>query len=176
MLDRNHYLVEANLTLLKQGRDLLASLDDEAYSKRLHLLFSNRIGAQMRHVLEFYECFLDGVAAAHVDYDARRRDERIEVSRAAALERIGVLTARLSSGGLSGEDGLVCVRMEDAPEGLENDSLLTSSVSRELQVLMSHTVHHYALIAVALRLQGLSVDANFGVAPSTLRYQREQAA
>lgn len=176
MLDRNHYLVEANLALLKQGRDLLASLGDETYSKRLHLLFSNRIGAQMRHVLEFYECFLDGAAAAHIDYDARRRDERIEVSRAAALEKIDALMARLTSSGLWDEGGLVWVRMEDAPVGLGEEILLASSVSRELQVLMSHTVHHYALIAVALRLQGQVVDASFGVAPSTLRYQREQAA
>ena len=51
-----------------------------------------------------------------------------------------------------------------------------STVERELQVLLSHTVHHYALIAVALRLHGLEVDPEFGVAPSTLRYWQEQRA
>ena len=57
-------------------------------------------------------------------------------------------------------------------EGLTADDApwADSSVERELQVLLSHTVHHYALIAVALRLHGHPVDEEFGVAPSTLRY------
>ncbi|MBL8220506.1 MAG: hypothetical protein JNL62_14830 [Bryobacterales bacterium] len=176
MLDRNHYLVEANLALLEQGLQLLVSLDDETYSQRLHLLFSNRIGAQVRHVLEFYECFLDGLPEGHIDYDARKRDERVEISRAAASEKLQALIGRLASATVRGEDGLVWVRMEDAPAALGDDALLTSSVSRELQVLISHTVHHYALIAVALRMQGQAVDANFGIAPSTLRHQQKRAA
>lgn len=175
MLDRNHHLIEANLALLAQGRELLASIDDGSYAKRLTLLFSNRIGGQMRHVLEFYECFLDGLPLAHIDYDARRRDERVEESRLSALAKLDVLEERLAASVVRSEDGLLWVRMEDAPASCE-DGFLTSSVSRELQVLLSHTVHHYALIAVAMRVQGLTVDAAFGVAPSTLRYQQMQAA
>jgi hypothetical protein len=47
-----------------------------------------------------------------------------------------------------------------------------SSVSRELQFLLSHTVHHYALIAMTLRAAGVELDEELGVAPSTLAYQR----
>ena len=176
MLDRNQYLVESNLALLEQGRALLTSMDDEAYANRLPLLFSNRIGAQMRHILEFYECFLDGLALAHVDYDSRRRDPQIEVSREAAIQKIESLAARLAENQVTAEDGRLRVRMEDTPPELSEDAFLASSVSRELQVLMSHTVHHYALIAVAMRVQGLAVEENFGVAPSTLRYQQRKAA
>ena len=175
MLDRNHFLIEVNLALLAQGRELLASIDDGAYANRLTLLFSNRIGGQMRHVLEFYECFLDGLPLAHIDYDARRRDERVEASRLAALAKLDALAERLATSGVGSDEGLVWVRMENPPASCE-DGFLTSSVSRELQVLLSHTVHHYALIAVAMRAQGLTVDAAFGVAPSTLRYQQMQAA
>jgi len=176
MPDRNHYLLEANLALLEQGRQLLLSLEEETYSQRLHLLFSNRIGAQMRHILEFYECFLDGLPAGHIDYDARRRDERAETSRAAALEKMESLIGRLGPTTMHGADRLLWVRMEDAPAEPGDSALLTSSVNRELQALMSHTVHHYALIAIALRAQGHVVRADFGVAPSTLRYQQKGAA
>lgn len=176
MLDRNHYLAEANLALLEQGKQLLNSIDDETYARRLPVLFSNRIGAQMRHILEFYECFLDGLAMSHVDYDARRRNELAEVSREAAVHTIDALVARLSSSAVTADDGLVWVRMEDSPEDLGEGAFLTSSVSREMQVLMSHTIHHYALIAMALRTLGLAVDPRFGVAPSTLRYQQMQVA
>ena len=73
------------------------------------------------------------------------------------------------------EDRLLLVRMEDAPAGVE-DVLLPSSTSRELQSLMSHTTHHFALIAMMLRTRGLSVERDFGVARSTLRYQERTAA
>ena len=60
--------------------------------------------------------------------------------------------------------------MEDAESAAVRDSFMESSVSRELQVLSSHTVHHFALIAVTLRAQGVQMDPDFGMAPSTLRY------
>ena len=47
---------------------------------------------------------------------------------------------------------------------------MESSISRELQVLSSHTVHHFALIAMTLRMHGVEIDSDFGMAPSTLRY------
>jgi hypothetical protein len=54
-----------------------------------------------------------------------------------------------------------------------------STVARELQFLLSHTIHHYALIALVLRLQGFTTGEEFGVNPSTLRHwrgRREEAA
>jgi hypothetical protein len=63
------------------------------------------------------------------------------------------------------EDHLLEVRVENG------DGHLTSSVGRELQALSSHTIHHFALIAVTLRLHGIQVDPIFGTSPSTLRYR-----
>lgn len=160
------HLIETNLALLEQGRHLLASIDDEAYSNRLYILFSNSTGAQMRHILEFYECFLDGLPHANIDYDARRRDSSIETSRTAAIHKIDHITRSLTQ--CNPRDNIIQVHTEAASTN--------SSVTRELLSLVSHTIHHYALIAVAMRLQGLPVDPQFGVAPSTLRYQQQQAA
>jgi hypothetical protein len=50
-----------------------------------------------------------------------------------------------------------------------------SSARRELQFLLSHTVHHYALIAMICRQYGVGVEEDFGVAPSTLKYRRQMA-
>jgi len=47
----------------------------------------------------------------------------------------------------------------------------TSSVRRELQFLLSHTVHHHALVKEMLRGRGRTVDGTFGVAPSTLEHR-----
>ena len=48
---------------------------------------------------------------------------------------------------------------------------MTSSIGREMQALASHTVHHFALIAMTLQALGFHLDRDFGMAPSTLRYQ-----
>lgn len=60
-------------------------------------------------------------------------------------------------------------------EGSSNSDWSISSLKRELQFLLSHTIHHYSLIALALRLQGFEPGAAFGVAPSTLKNWRETA-
>ena len=48
---------------------------------------------------------------------------------------------------------------------------MTSSIGRELQALSSHTIHHFALMAMTLQALGFQLDRDFGMAPSTLRYQ-----
>ena len=69
-------------------------------------------------------------------------------------------------------DCMLFVRAEDA-DGLRlADPYSVSSVGRELISLSSHTIHHFALISLTLQALGHSVDPDFGVAPSTLRYQR----
>ena len=40
-----------------------------------------------------------------------------------------------------------------------------SSVLRELDFLQSHTVHHYSLVAMLLRLHEIDPGEEFGVAP-----------
>jgi hypothetical protein len=66
--------------------------------------------------------------------------------------------------------------MEDGDTSEVQDSFMRSSVSRELQVLSSHTIHHFALIAMTLRAHGVDLDPEFGMAPSTLRYLASKAA
>jgi hypothetical protein len=151
-------LIQVNLEWLRQATDLLNRLSPSAYGE---------VSGHMRHIVEFYECFLDGLPAGRIDYDARSRDQTLERSAVAADARIHLLSGRLKSAPELRGDALVCVRLEE--------SSATSSVGRELQVLSSHTVHHFALIALTLRAHGVAVDPKFGVAPSTLRYRAAKA-
>ncbi len=126
------------------------------------------------------------LAVAHargwIDYDARRRDPateaELEVARARlrrTLTRMEAFQARgdsadrpilvvMDAGGDSEAPGLPLGETPPSTRG-------ASSVGRELQYLIAHTVHHFALMAVALRLAGFEPHADFGVAPSTLRFE-----
>jgi hypothetical protein len=42
--------------------------------------------------------------------------------------------------------------------------------------VQSHTIHHFALIAYKLQTLGIEVEEGFGVAPSTLKYWKEEKA
>ena len=51
----------------------------------------------------------------------------------------------------------------------------SSTIGRELVFLHSHTTHHFALIAFLLRAQGVTVPADFGLNPATVKHARELA-
>lgn len=164
-------LIEINLRWLEQAAALLGRLDDASYSATPPGFAPHRAGGHLRHVLDFYDSFLAGVRAGRIDYDARTRCERTATVRGVALERIHRLQGALRE---LRADRELLVRREDAEA--REDTWLRSSLRRELQVLSSHTVHHFALIAMTLRAQGVTLEASFGMAPSTLRYERERAA
>jgi hypothetical protein len=63
------------------------------------------------------------------------------------------------------------VIMDLGAGGNSSECVSASSVGRELQYLVAHTVHHFALMAVALRTCGHRLPDEFGVAPSTLRHE-----
>jgi hypothetical protein len=164
--ERQSWLIHSNVLLLRQAGALLLSMRDTEYVK---------VGGQFRHILEFYECLLDGLASSHIDYDARRRDLILQSSRSAAGDRIDAILARLEAQPALLCDCVVWVRLEDAEGARVVEPFLASSLGRELQALRSHTIHHFALIAMMLRALGVTVDPDFGVAPSTLRYRASQS-
>jgi hypothetical protein len=164
-------LLTLNVRWLRQALDLLARVDDRRFLTSPKGLAPHRMCSQLRHVIEFYECFLDGLESAHIDYDARKRDLAIESSPAAAATRICSIIDRLETDPALHYDNVLFVRAEDADGMLLTDPYLISSVARELAVLSSHTIHHFALIAMTLCAHGMPMDPDFGVAPSTLRFR-----
>jgi hypothetical protein len=173
LFERQTALVQLNLSWLRQAQDMLAAIDDKTYRKAPRALGAQRVAGHLRHVIEFYECFLDGLDLSHIDYDARRRDVELEASREVAAARIELLIERMGLDPALRGDGVIFVRMEDATGLGVPEPYLMSSIGRELQALSSHTIHHLALIALVLGAHGHRVDPKFGLAPSTLRYREE---
>lgn len=176
VVQRKESLIAVNIAWLRQAEALLTQISNAVYTASPSGLAPHKAGGHFRHILEFYECFLAGLARGRIDYDARKRDLSVETSREAAQARIRLLIHRLETEPALRIDSLVSVRIEDSAGSRLPNPFLVSSVGRELQVLSSHTIHHFALIAMTLRALGVPVAADFGVAPSTLRYRASQAA
>jgi hypothetical protein len=164
--------IAANIYVLNQGRELLRKLDDAAYCT--HAMGGrSAAGVHLRHALDFYALFFEGLDNGYIDYDRRARDKRVEQSRELALERIDEHITRLR--GLADLDRAIRVKVDVGDDPANTDSYSASSVRRELQSLVGHTIHHYALITYVLRAQGIEADPEFGVAPSTLDYWQRSA-
>ncbi len=173
---RQSRLIATNVRWLRQALRLLTRLNDTVYSTAPPSLAPHKAGSHLRHVLEFYQCFLEGLDSSHIDYDARRRDAAIEQNREAAATAIRSIIRSLEERAGVAQERIVWVRMEDARNCPVRDCFMESSISRELQVLSSHTIHHFALMAMTLRAHGVAMDADFGMAPSTLRYLESQTS
>jgi uncharacterized damage-inducible protein DinB len=161
--------IRDNVAALRQGIELLAGLSSEAYARRTPACFNSSAGGHLRHVVEHYLSFLQGTETGEIDYEARARDPLIESDpryAAAQLEAIGERLERLQA------NRELRVRAECAPADVTTWG--GSSVVRELEFLLSHTVHHYALIGVICQLGGHTLPKDFGMAPSTLRYLQAQ--
>jgi hypothetical protein len=163
-----------NVLCLRQGVELIHELEDGIYAGPpvgLH----HGVGAQFRHCLDFYACFLRGAAASRVDYALRDRDRRVEVDRSHAIRRFETTIRALSELDPACCEEPLHVRLDppfDPCEPNYERGWCGSSVGRELQFLLSHTIHHYALVAQMLGARGRALGerfADFGVAPSTPR-------
>ncbi len=158
--------------VLEQGLSVLNQLDDASYGAAPRPLSDFGVGPHVRHCLDYYQCFLRGVRDGRVDYDLRRRDERLERDLEYAVQRVRQVIEEFETVQDLDPDALLFVRM-DATEA--DSEWCRSTVHRELRFLLSHTIHHYALMAWSLRLQGIDPGEEFGVAPSTLRHWRAAA-
>ena len=168
MTDRST-AVSTNRDLLDQGRALLEQLTDAEYASPRHGW--SPVGAQYRHVLEHYQCFLAGLDRGFVDYDGRNRDEGIEQQRTVALDVTETVRRALESLLVIESDRDIEVQMQCSAD-VSLPERHRSSTGRELQFLVSHTVHHYALIKLLLERDGIDTAPGFGTAPSTLAHSR----
>lgn len=165
-------LVVANLGLLEQAAGVIERVSDSAYG--VGTPQAKPVGPHFRHVLEHYSCFLAGLASGRVDYDARAREEPLETRRAAARSRLEQLARDLAPIRAEDLDRPLDIRLECGLGG-EDQQWSRSTLRRELQFLLSHTIHHFALIGLLLSFHGVDPGEEFGVAPSTLKHWRSQA-
>ena len=155
------------LLTLDQLEEFLIGISPELYTCQLPILEGQTLGQHVRHILEFYDCLLKGLASGKIDYASRQRSQRPEVSVDYALELTGRI--RMALAGLHpAHPVLVNADFADGPHECH------SSVGRELMFAFDHAVHHLAIIRIAI-LQSFpeyKLPANFGIAPSTVRYKK----
>lgn len=166
-------LIEANTGCLQQGIDFLKTISPEMYVHPCPAVFGSTIGGHFRHNLDHYTAFRRDFDTGSVDYDARDRDTAIETDPAAACALMGSLKDWFASMDPDALDRELRIRMDDGGDSTWS----RTTARRELQFLLSHSIHHYALIvSIAARQGSGEFPVGFGVAPSTLQYRVNKGA
>jgi len=160
-------LIEYNVDVLSQGLHII-----EAHLAQPECAYEQHSGPHLRHVIEHYEAFLRDVGVHAVDYDSRDRDPGPERDPLLARERIMALQQRLRALDVDLMDKPIAVHLRGGLAGEEN-FVSFSSLKRELLFLASHTTHHYAVLRLHCRAQGIDLGEDFGKAPSTVRHARQ---
>jgi DinB family protein len=169
-----HSLLAAVEDVLSQGCDLLNSLDPEEYTHECEGSTGATIGAHYRHVLDHFQCLLDGLRTRQINYDQRRRSPIVETSLDAArvaTEWLKLEFRRLPAG-LLHQGCTVVYSVGYVQDGAE---AVPSNVEREVMFCVGHAIHHYAILKLLCAEVLVALPYEFGVAPSTLRHLQAQA-
>lgn len=169
-------VIDENILQLRQGSDLIARLTDPLYQTTVGPCFNTGVGMHFRHILDYYTCFLAGIDRS-IDYDARERNELLSRDRSRAMGKIRRTIDELDLLRFQSEllESRVLIRDNERDDGTGKAPPCHSTVGRELKFLLSHTVHHFAIIAMMLRIQGFEPFEEFGLAASTIECRRRYA-
>lgn len=132
-------------------------------------------GKHVRHILDHVGALCAVAIASQpvpIDYDQRDRDQQLEVDPASALAQLQThreVMADWVRAAQAGGSASILVR-HDTGQYTEDHA---SSLSRELIYVTEHAIHHMALISLLMAVQGKQLPKDFGVNPSTLRYQAQ---
>jgi FtsZ-binding cell division protein ZapB len=161
---------ETSQDLLTQLSLILSEFDDEMFAKNLSVLMDNSIGKHVRHILDLFECLIQGSVSGCINYDHRNRDLVLESSVSTALERIQFIQSEIQELDLEKS-----VQMNQKLANIEIE--LESIIQRELLYNIEHTVHHLAIIRIGIEqnFPEISIPKNFGIAYSTIQHFEQQS-
>jgi hypothetical protein len=154
--------------VLLQLANTLSKVTDTEYTHKSTLLNGSTIGGHTRHVIEIFQCLIDGYKTGTINYELRKRDLLIETNKHFAAQLLNDIAANIY---LPNKDlkleGNYCV---------ENDSNtynLPTNFFRELIYNLEHCIHHMALIRVGVQEHSnYKLPDDFGVAPSTIQHKK----
>lgn len=160
-------LIQSIKNNLSENIELLRQLTNDEFTQKNPELSNATIGEHMRHIIELFGCLLENYDYGLINYDDRKRDVLLQTDKNEAIAII--------------EKYLLELDKPNKPLSLTHNcfspiELLQTNYFRELIYNLEHSIHHQALIKVALHsLPHIKIPSSFGVAPSTLEYRKQCA-
>ena len=153
-----------------QLSETLDQLSNEEYLQPSKTLLNATIGQHVRHIIELFQCLEKGYAEGIVNYEKRKRDYQIETNKELAAVLLKEVYQNLEK-----TNKEIILESEDYCDSTQIVSI-PSNYYRELVYNLEHTIHHMALIRVAVNeVSTIELPEEFGVAYSTVKYRQQCA-
>jgi uncharacterized damage-inducible protein DinB len=157
--------------LLRELSGVIEALGDAQYAQKPVGVYTSSIGGHVRHCLDHVRSLVEAAETEAMDYDHRARGTAVENSRAAALATLDELLAalrELDPGALERRVALTAIVSPDAPA-----VTVETTIGREAIFVLSHTIHHNAIIGAMVKTLGGWLPERFGYAPATVAHARQ---
>ena len=161
-------VIESSIHTLKKSERILASLTNVQLSDQSVSPYYSCVGSHIRHILDFYDCILEGIESKQINLINRKRDELMHCNCDYALDNVSRVIQRI---------GALDQEMFHSKFTVTDDlGLGTAEIEYSLGAILaqanSHAIHHYAIISYILdRLNVVVEDASFGYNPTTPKPQ-----
>lgn len=162
-------LQQASIKVLMQLLNVLEQIQTQDYTADIERLEAT-VGQHTRHILEFYTCLINGLETGIVNYDHRKRDNRIETDKFFAIQKIKETISFMKDFQKNPALSLIISYDYSALDNVE----IKTSFQRELAYNIEHTIHHLAIMkpTIVERCAYIILPEYFGIASSTVRYTR----
>jgi hypothetical protein len=153
--------------ILLQLAHTLQQLTDEQYTQKSSLLNGSTVGGHTRHVIELFQCLINGYETGVVNYELRKRDLELENNKNFA----SIILQNIAQEILLENKTM---QLEGFFSEAENESsVIETNFNRELIYNLEHCIHHKALMRVAINeVSDITLPENFGVASATIQYKK----
>jgi len=136
-------IIQLNITILKKIIIIINPLEN-IYSIKDSHLNNESIGRHVRHIIDFYLCFINGIEANHINYDLRDRNSKIETNNQYAIKNILLIIDLLNK---SIKNTKIKIKINQT---IDNEPY-NSSIKRELMYIADHAIHHGHIIQLFIR-------------------------
>lgn len=166
-------ILDASIATLEKSKSLLSGLTDEQLSNKGIAPYYSCVGSHLRHVLDFYDCVLNGMNENTVDLTTRTRDERMRTECSYAGQNVDRIIDRIKDIDDFDLSKRVTV-IDDLGLGNIEIEYTLSALFAQMAV---HATHHYAIISYILTNLDITIeDTSFGYNPTSPKNKVEKAS
>lgn len=166
-------VIDSSLEVFDQLISFIDSIDDDIYQTHSRPLFDSNIGQHLRHILDIYQALIRNKQDTIIDYDIRLRGIPLESNRRDAIITLNTIRQWLTQLTPDDMNRSVSISTEVAISE-QHSAIFQTSFGRELFFASNHTIHHLALMVTLAKVLGWRGINEYGVAPATATYLREQ--
>jgi hypothetical protein len=157
-------MIDAIEKNLERGIQLLNCISNDEYNNKTIAPYYSSIGVHMRHILDVFDCVLDGIESGNINLINRKRNELAENYTLHGIAYFEEILLRLKLLENADFNKIVMVT-DDLGLGIVSANYTLGGILIQAH---SHAIHHFASLGYVISQLGIELpDADFGFNPTT---------